>query len=51
MLTTLRPLTLTALLTSLLCVSASAIAESMADRELAAKQVSAEFLKRLGGDD
>ena len=49
MILTLRPLTHTVLLISLLCVSASTVAESITDRELAAKQVSAEFLKRLGG--
>ncbi|MGB5396359.1 MAG: DUF3365 domain-containing protein [Gammaproteobacteria bacterium] len=46
----LRQLIHTALLTSLLSVSAHAFAESMSDRELAAEKVGAEFLKRLGGE-
>jgi hypothetical protein len=46
----LRQLTSTALLTSLLCVSAYSYSESMTDRELAAKQVTAEFLEKLSGE-
>ena len=40
----------TAILGGLLCLSLNASAESMTDREQAAKKVSAEFLQRLSGE-